>query len=248
MATKTTRESAEQTFNHFKNDNSEPMKGFEGIGATEQAIPFLKLAQPLSPQLSKNKPEFIPGLEEGFFFNSVTKKSYGDSLIVVCGGFEHIYIEWPPVRGKGGPIAYHTPAEASKIAADTSFGNWKTKAGNRLDETYLYYMIVEGEESSGVIVLSLSSTNIPPAKQFNRRLVSTTLPNGAKAKPFWMKWKLSSVEASNDKGSWHKVSFDLAGYVSESLLLLVNKERESLPEPTKLDYKQLESGAEKTDY
>ena len=47
-------------------------QGMETIGADDMQIPFLRILQPLSPQLLKTDPKFIKGASAGDIFNTVT--------------------------------------------------------------------------------------------------------------------------------------------------------------------------------
>lgn len=229
----------EQDFS-FLNDEDN-LAGFEKIGATEQAIPFLRIAQKLSPQLDDQKAEYIEGLKAGQLFNTVTKESYGDNISIICGGFDHVYIEWPPTReAGGGPLAYHTPEHAEKIAVDKTFGKWKTESGNRLQETYIFYCIVKGRENEGLVILALKSTDIGVAKAWNRRLLSTMMPNGKKAKPYYMIWNLGSISVTNNQGSWFKLTVDFESFVDQEQYTAISQERQALPQISSLDFQQLE--------
>ena len=57
--------------------------GMEGVRQEHIQIPRLSIAQPLSPQMIRSKPEYIEGLMVGQFFNSVTREVYGDKATVV---------------------------------------------------------------------------------------------------------------------------------------------------------------------
>ena len=46
-------------------------QGMETIGAEDMQIPFLRVLQPLSPQLLKTDPKFIKGASAGDMFNTV---------------------------------------------------------------------------------------------------------------------------------------------------------------------------------
>ena len=92
--TKSTTASATDFF-----DAEDGREGFEDIDSSTIAIPFLRIAQQLSPQLNERKPEYIPGLAHGDFFNSVTKDVYGKEMEIVVAKFEHVYVEWLPDRG-----------------------------------------------------------------------------------------------------------------------------------------------------
>jgi hypothetical protein len=57
--------------------------GMENARAEDFQIPRLQISQALSPQLMRTKPEYIPGLQVGQFFNTVTGEVYGDAIQVV---------------------------------------------------------------------------------------------------------------------------------------------------------------------
>jgi hypothetical protein len=50
--------------------------GFEGTRLEEQTVPFLRMAQGLSPELNPGKGEHIPGLALGMMFNTATREFY----------------------------------------------------------------------------------------------------------------------------------------------------------------------------
>ncbi|NIU83365.1 MAG: hypothetical protein GWN64_07760 [Candidatus Thorarchaeota archaeon] len=215
-------------------------KGFEQIGMGEQAIPFLRLAQELSPQVKESKPEYIEGLKPGMIFNSVTKEIYEEGLEIVSGGFEHVYIEWPPERGSAAPLAYHAADMIDKVAADKSkFGDWRTKDGNKLEENYLYYCLVVGKEGEGICVLPMKSTSIKVAKQWNRQLLNKVLPNGQKAMPYYLTWTVKGAPESKGGNDYWQWKVDWKGYVTKDLYEAVSTERKSLPTVSSLDFKQL---------
>ena len=235
----------EQDFSFLNEDDN--AKGFEKIGMGEQAIPFIRIAQAISPQVQKSKPEFIEGLNAGDIFNTVTKENYGTKIKIIAGGFDHVYIEWPSERNKGGPIAYHTPEHAEEIATDKTFGKWMTKDGTKLQETYMYYILIVDKESEGIAVISLKSSEIKVAKQWNRRLLNTMLPNGKKARAHYLIWEMGVTEKTNDQGTWYQLTIDFNGYVTEELYKAVSAERKALPSVSSLDLKQLESPTSNSD-
>lgn len=224
----------------FIREAKDTMEGFEGIDTSTMSIPFIKIAQPLSPQINPKKTEYIDGLQAGQFFNSVSKAVYGETLEVIVLAFERLFIEWQPDRG--GFVAAHNYENAERLAVTKDFGKWKTKSGNDLQENYTYFALVCGREKEGIAVLSLTSTNIPAAKAWNRRLVSTVMTNGEKARPFYLRWTLSTVYAENEKGSWYKVQADMAGYIDEVQYSIVKPERLALPNKS-VDYAQIEGPA-----
>lgn len=230
----------------FKTD-VDTMEGFEDISGNTMSIPFIRILQKLSPQLDKQKPEFIEGAEEGQFFNTVTKQVLGNSVECIVLKFEHIYIEWKPNRG--GFVGYHTVENAERLAVDTTFGNWKTKDGNELQENYVYMLLIAGHEQEGPVVLSLSSSAIKMARNWNRLMVTHVMENGKKALPYYLIWNLSTEYQKNDKGTWYAPAVKFVRYIDEAQYGITTKERIALP-GKRVDYAQLEHKpeAEDTEY
>ena len=151
---KVTEKTVKQAYDFV--DKEDTMEGFEDIDSSTMAIPFLVILQKGSPQLNKEKPQFIKGAEVGEWFNTVTKKTYGQSIRVVALKYEHLYIEWLPDRG--GFVSYHTPENAARLADDLTFGHWKTVNGNDLSEVYSYIIIIENYEGDGIMLMPLASS------------------------------------------------------------------------------------------
>lgn len=219
-------------------DKKDSVEGFEGINIDTIAIPFIKIAQDLSPQLKKTKPEYIEGLEVGDMFNTVTGVKYGKSFDFTVIKFEHIYTEWKPDRG--GFVGYHTPDQAYQLAVSSKFNQMKTAEGNDLVETYMYYIIIAGREKDGVAILSVSSTGIKNAKKLNSVMNMQYFSNGDKALPYHQIHTAKSVLMTSDKNEWFVFDFSFKDFVDEALYLAA-KEQRGLIGSRAVDYAQLES-------
>ena len=213
--------------------------GYEEIDNDTMAIPFVRIAQAINSELNPKGPDFIQGLSQGDFFNTVNKKVYGDEIRAIILKFERIYIEWKPERG--GFVGYHKQEDLEKIVADWTFGAMKTIKGNDLVEYYVYYLLIEGHEDEGVVIMSLASSNLKIAKQLNRMLKTHRLPNGNPAPPYALIFKFYSEQRSNDKGTWYGVDFSFDGYIDQEQYKIIKEERKMLPEK-KVEYAQITDG------
>ncbi|RPI08170.1 MAG: hypothetical protein EHM65_10655, partial [Acidobacteriales bacterium] len=153
-------------------DQKDTLEGFEQINTGTMAIPFIRVLQKLSPQLNRNKPEFVDGAQEGDWYNTLLKRAYGPSIDAVVLKFEHVAIEWRPDRG--GFAGYHSMENAERIATAESkrvFGGWKTPEGNSLQEAYVYMVLLADAPHEGLAVVSLSSSAIKTAREWNRLMM-----------------------------------------------------------------------------
>jgi hypothetical protein len=218
-------------------EDSDTMEGFEDISSKTMAVPFLRILQKGSPQVNNKKPEYINGAEAGMFFNTVTKELYGEKVILIILKFVHVYIEWMPDRG--GFVDYHDPDNAERLAVDKTFCHWKMENGNELQETYQYFVLVEGHEHEGPMILPMASSNIRVAKELNRMLTTHIMDNGKRAMPYYLMWDFSTEYKENDKGDWYGLNFKFTGYINEETYAITKRERITLPDK-KVDYSQLE--------
>src|SRR5687768_3865814 len=60
--------------------NNDPIEGFEGMDQADVTIARLALAQSMTGVAKKANPDYVEGLEEGLFFNSLTKEVYGKKV------------------------------------------------------------------------------------------------------------------------------------------------------------------------
>jgi len=228
----------------FINEAENTMEGFEDVNSQTMAIPFIKLAQDLTPQVKKTKPEYIEGLDVGQFFNSVTGDIYGSTFDVIIVKFERIYIEWLPDRG--GFVGYHSPEVAESMAQDHTFGKWKTADGNDLVEYYAYYVLISGREEEGPLIMSLTSTAIKTAKMLNRMMTTHMMDMGdgkprMRAKPYYLVYTVEAVAMSKGPNDFYGYKFVFKDYITKTQDLLITTERKALPAKT-VDYALLESG------
>lgn len=234
------------SFSYLSDDG---LGGFESMTQDTIAIPFLRILQQLSPQLDDAKPEYIEGAKKGMFCNGSINKTYTAPLEVVVGKFDRYFIEWKPNRG--GFVQAHDPESVNK---DLALGNLIRDEKNRIIDpdtknvfmdTYVYFILLSGHLEDGLMLLSLSSTQLKEARKWNRNLMSMVLPGtNQKAKPYYMRWNLTTPIMQNDQGSWHGLRVDFAGWVTQEQFTLVREERAALPQGVRPDMSMLEAGTE----
>jgi hypothetical protein len=233
----------------FEFDKADGIEGFEEMDGSTKSVPFLRVIQSLSPQLKRDKPEFIPGAEEGMYCDTIAKKIVEKPFRCIVLDFKHIYIEWKPNRE--GFVQYHSIESARRLALDpNAFGKWYNKETgdgktiekmNILQENYVYALIIEGRETEGPIIYSMSSTALSAAKAWNRMMTTHILPDGSKAKPYYLIWSLDTVKHPPKNGNeWYVplITFDRV-IDDRNLYLAVKQERQVLPD-RRVDYAQIE--------
>lgn len=225
-------------FGHLQSDG---LGGFEQLTADLVALPFLRILQTLSPQLKRTKPEYNELAAEGLWCNSSNNQVYGDTIDVVVGRFEHLYLEWKLKRG--GLLGRWSVEDVSAAIASgviTSDGRkLLTRNNSEVSETYTYALVIKGHEQDGVMLLSTSSTLLKPSRQLNRILLNSFLPNGRRALPYYMEISLKTTAVSNEKGDWYTFVPTFKNWVDAPTLALVSDVREHMPDSAQIDYKTL---------
>jgi nucleoside diphosphate kinase len=236
----------------FTFDPADTMAGFEQMDSSTKSVPFLRIVQSLSPQRKSDRAEFIPGIEEGMLFNTLTKQIVEKPVRCIVLNYEHVYIEWKPARQ--GFVTYHSIENAKRIAVDpTKFGKWyvkgtgdgvKEETMNVLQENYVYALILEGYEAEGPIVFSLSSSMLKSARNWNRLMTTHILTDGSLAKPYYLIWNLDTEHVKKDMNDWFVPAITFDRVISdEKMYLNVKQERLALPDK-RIDYAQIEGPGE----
>lgn len=216
-------------------------EGLDSIKMEDKTIPFINILQILSPQCQKGGDDYVKNAEPGMFYNTANKKVYGKSINVVPIKMEKVWLEWKPNRG--GFVDRHEP---HSIAIDkTDFKEWKYN-GNIIQESYMFMILIENHYADGIAILSLSSSGIKHAKNWNTMLSTSKLPNGKPAPMFSSLWKLETVMNKNEQGTWHQLGAKSSNISRIRFVTQKEFEGSILPSRDNLkalgnpDYKQIE--------
>jgi hypothetical protein len=194
------------------------------FGATDITIPFLRVLQQLSPQVTKGKTEYIPEASAGMLINTASKEVFDGEkgIIIIPCKYQSRYIEWRP-RSKGGGLVRDFGSDASAalshVAMTGEKGQQLTAEGNEIVRSYQYWAIIVDEETGRFeqVVLSLASTQAKKSKDWNYVISGRThtLESGKTVNlakwPHWFSYRLSTAMESNDMGSWYGVKIQPAG-------------------------------------
>ena len=173
--------------------------GLENMTRDVFQIPFLKILQALSPQCQRGSKDYVEGAQPGLFYNTVTKKIYGEKIQLIPLHFQKTWVEWKPDRA--GFVRKHKP---DSIDVDQSnFSKWLAGNGNIISETYEFYCLIADNLDEGIVQFNLASTDCKHAKNWNSQLASTKLQNEKPAPIFSHVWEFSTVPVSNAQGTWY---------------------------------------------
>jgi hypothetical protein len=219
-------------------------QGREDIGANDVTIPFLKILQKLSPECDEAAQSYVKGSKAGMFMNSLTKELYGNSVEFIPVRYEPVWLEWAPNRG--GFKGRHAIGSVEVYGDQFSKEGLQTEKGNQIQETLIFYGYIANHLEDGPIILSLSSSQLKHAKNWNARNINTRLHSGKRAPFFASVWKLELVLNTNTSGTWYMLGTKTTTAI-EHIRFITQKELEEYILPArkmlmaaKIDYAQIE--------
>ena len=197
----TKKEGALQT-NLFEADANQ---GAQNISQEDLALPFLKILGQLSPEVNKRDGKYVEGAEPGKIINTVTNDLYDMVSVIPCH-YKRQYIEWQD-RGTstGAPVAIHE-ADSDIVSQTTRGKDYKDRLpnGNYLDNTANHFVLVTGKNPQTALI-SMKSTQLKVSRKWNSIMMGLKMQgkNGLFTPPTYSHiYNLSTVQMSNDKGTW----------------------------------------------
>lgn len=180
----------------------------EGFGKDESIIPFTRILQPLSPQVSDTAQ---PGMFLNFANNRITDGKQG--LIFAPVFHQWNYTEWTPRSEGGGFIADYGESESWKEKCDLSNRNAYqpiTKDGTvilKARHFYIFQLIIEDDmlivEPS---IYPFAGTGLKVARTFSAMLQNApkipTSKGPVVPAHFYYVYKMVAKEFKNTKGRW----------------------------------------------
>ena len=184
---------------------ADAQQGAQNISQEDLALPFLKILGQLSPEVNKRDGKYVEGAEPGKIINTVTNQLY-DSVDVVPVFYKRQYIEWQD-RGtsSGAPVAIHEAGSdiINQTKRDASYKD-RLPNGNYLDNTANHFVLQLGDNPQTALI-SMKSTQLKVSRKWNSMMMGIKMQgkNGLFTPPTYSHiYKLSTVQMSNDKGTW----------------------------------------------
>ena len=201
---------------------ADSMGGMEQMSTDDFAMPFLRVLSQLSPETNKRDSKYVEGAEPGMIFNTVTKQAYdGEKGInVVPCFYKREYVEWQDRgEGTGAPVAIHSvDSGIIKEATRDGSGKDRLKSGNYLENTASYFVMTEDLQQA---LITMKATQLKVSRTWNSMMNTLKLKgkNGLFTPASYSHvYNLSTVQQSNDKGTWFGWNVAMIGPVQDENL------------------------------
>ena len=205
---------------------ADAQQGAQNISQEDLALPFLKILGQLSPEVNKTHGKYVEGAEPGKIINTVTNELYDKISVVPCH-YKRQYIEWQD-RGasSGAPVAIHD-ADSDIVSQTTRDKSYKDRLpnGNYLENTANHFVLVVGKNPETALI-SMKSTQLKVSRKWNSMMMGIKLQgkNGLFTPPTYSHiYNLSTVQMSNDKGTWFGWEVSKVGPVKDQGVYQVAK-------------------------
>ena len=206
---------------------ADAQQGAQNISQEDLALPFLKILGQLSPEVNKRDGKYVEGAEPGKIINTVTNELFDKISVVPCH-YKRQYIEWQDrgTSGSGAPVAIHD-ADSDIVSQTTRGKDYKDRLanGNYLDNTASHFVLTLGDTPSTALI-SMKSTQLKVSRKWNSMMMGLKMQgkNGLFTPPTYSHiYNLSTVQMSNDKGTWFGWDVAKAGPVEDKSIYDMSK-------------------------
>lgn len=148
----------------FLADKMESQRGSEAVTAEDLTIPRLEQAQALSKCVKKGNANHIEGIEEGDFYNNVTRENYGKEVTLIPVFFKKEYLIWRDQEQGGGFAGFElTEALAQVVVNDQEH----PKEWAVVDTHQQFCILVKEDGHMEQIVVSMSKSKAKVSRKWN---------------------------------------------------------------------------------
>ena len=175
--------------------------------ASELQIPFVRLAQQMSPELNKKDAKFIQGLSSGDMFNTLTHQTYdGEQGVDVIVAYQTTkYLEFVTRENGGGFMGEIDPADPVLQRTSKEGTMDMLPNGNQVVKSDQYYcLVLDGEGGYEPAVIDMKVTQMKVSKRWKTQISMNKAKNPKTGQmailPIYSTvWKLTSVDETNKR-------------------------------------------------
>lgn len=195
--------------------------GLEQVGMKDMVLPRLVLCQNNTKARDKQNSEYIKGLEEGLFFNSLTREIIGDKIRVVPLFFYHSRMMFKDMKEGGGLICQAPDGKSCQMNAGGPclHSEWGIKGEPPECSEFYNYPCLRwtgpNDPNNELVIVSMKTTGLKAGRTLN------SLMRIRKKASYAGVYELKAVpdvnKAGNSYYTWEASNYEPNPWVSESL-------------------------------
>ena len=182
-------------------------EGTENLTQADITTPRLVIIQSMSPQLQRNKQEYIEAARPGDILDKSLNQILPRPLLVVPVFYQLVWIEWTPrASNKGLAAVYLKESEALRGTTKNDKNQNIKENGNTVQESANFYVCMPQHHWRRAVI-SMVSTQRKTAKTWMTKVQNERAQNektGLWYNPpiYARQWSLNTANQSNAQGSW----------------------------------------------
>ena len=175
------------------------------FAASELQIPFIRLAQQMSPELNKKDAKFIAGLSAGDMFNTLTHQTYDgeEGVEVIPCYITTKYLEFVDRDAGGGFVGEINPSDPVLKRTTKEGTKDMLPNGNQVVTSDQYYcLVLDGEGSFEPAVIDMKVTQMKVSRRWKSQISLNKAKNPKTGELQLLPlvstiWKLTTVDETN---------------------------------------------------
>jgi hypothetical protein len=191
---------------------------------------WLRIAQSQTEAAVKGSDVYIPGLEPGMYFNTMTKRVYGNDVkVIVLKYFRSWTEQTDDSPGKFVRVVEREEFDELKPTLEQDGSKWRgLPNGNVITETMNYMVALPDDPEAGFLRFGLSAGGFKAGKKWNTLISMKRTPS------YTQVWKLVAKFNKGEKGNYYTIGADgnfageFAGWIDEKSLVSVREMAEFL--------------------
>tara|TARA_R100001594_G_scaffold83020_1_gene117685 strand:+ start:4228 stop:5010 length:783 start_codon:yes stop_codon:yes gene_type:complete len=198
---------AEKKETGISTDVMEGIFEMEGAGADfnsdEMQMPFIRIAQAMSPEIKKSDAKYIKDCGQGDIFNNLTQEYWADGVSIVPCYVQTKYTEWVSLDDGGGFIGEIDPKDPVLTQTKREGSTETLPNGNEVVKADNYVVLVKCNDGTwSPAVLDMKSTALKVSRRWKTQISLQTITHPKSGKvlksPIFANiWKLQTVEETN---------------------------------------------------
>jgi hypothetical protein len=173
------------------------------FASDEMQMPFLRIAQAMSPEIKKSDAKFIEGCGQGDIFNNLTHEFWDKGVEIVPCYVQTKYTEWVSLDDGGGFIGEIDPKDPVLTQTTREGATETLPNGNEVVKADNYVVLVKSNDGNWApAVLDMKSTALKISRRWKTQINLQTITHPktkqiAKCPIFGNIWKMITVEETN---------------------------------------------------
>ena len=201
-----------------------------GAGANfesdEMQMPFIRIAQAMSPEIKKSDAKFIEGCGQGDIFNNLTQEYWDEGVQIIPCYVQTKYLEFVSLDDGGGFVGEISPTDPVLQKTTRDGANETLPNGNEVVKADHYVVLTKSSDGNwSPAVLDMKSTALKVSRRWKTQINLQTITHPKTKKLFPLPifaniWMLKTVEETNKQSqTYFNYSITKVGLIEDGDLL-----------------------------